>query len=66
MQNDFKKMMSCPQLCLVLESIRTGLRNLSTRIQGPSSLIQAALPSILFETPDHYFLQAMKHIQVSI
>ncbi|CAF1046446.1 unnamed protein product [Didymodactylos carnosus] len=41
--------------CIFQESVKQGLINLTTVVLGPSSIIQAALPRILAETPQSYF-----------
>jgi hypothetical protein len=46
------------------DSIKPGLIDLSTRILGPSSVTQAALPHILLETPDSYFDDIIHQLQV--
>ena len=35
--------------------VRTALQKLSTLLLGPNTLIQASIPSILFETPDSWY-----------
>ena len=47
-----------------VESVRPGLLDLSSRILGPSSVIQAALPDILSNTPKEYVSDIMNQIQV--
>lgn len=48
------------------EFIRPGLLDLSSRILGPNSVAQAALPDILSNTPQKYFDDIMNQIQVII
>ena len=47
-----------------IESVRPGLFDLSSRILGPSSVIQAALSDILSNTPKKYVYDIMNQIQV--
>jgi hypothetical protein len=49
-----------------IEYIRPGLLDLSSRILGPNSVAQAALPKILSNTPQKYFEDIMNQIQVKI
>jgi len=37
--------------------VRTALQKLSTVLLGPNSVVQAAIPSILFETPSSYYTE---------
>lgn len=46
------------------KEIRRGLANLATRILGPSTLIQRALPSILKYTPQSFFDEVVLFIEV--
>jgi len=48
-----------------LANCRQGLVNLSQVILGPNSLVQAALPSILHETPDEYYTWLNKTLQTN-
>ncbi|XP_050670137.1 tyrosine aminotransferase [Leptidea sinapis] len=45
------------------KEVRKGLNNLSTRILGPSTLIQRALPSILKYTPQSFFDEVLLFIE---
>ncbi|XP_064610268.1 tyrosine aminotransferase-like [Liolophura sinensis] len=45
--------------------VRTGLVNLSQRILGPNTLIQAALEQILTQTPQSYFHKTVSIIQTN-
>ncbi len=47
-----------------VESVRPGLLDLSSRILGPNSVIQAAIPDILANTPQKYFDDIMSQILV--
>ena len=47
-----------------LKEIRLGFNDLTTRILGPNSLVQAALPDILENTQQEYFDQVMQIISV--
>ncbi|XP_065193019.1 tyrosine aminotransferase-like [Sycon ciliatum] len=47
----------------VLDLVREGLRKLSTQILGPCSLIQAALPAIIRETPQEFFDNTIRHCE---
>ncbi|KAK7483042.1 hypothetical protein BaRGS_00025705 [Batillaria attramentaria] len=47
----------------VLSEIRDGLASLSQRILGPNTLIQAALPDILKNTPPEFFHNTIQYIQ---
>lgn len=49
-----------------IEYIRPGLLDLSSRILGPNSVAQVALPRILSNTPQNYFEDIMNQIQVII
>jgi hypothetical protein len=49
-----------------VESIRPGLLDLASRILGPNSVMQAALPNIFLNTPQNYFDGIMGQIQVMI
>jgi hypothetical protein len=40
--------------------------DLSSRILGPNSVTQAALPHILSETPDSFFEDILHQLQVQI
>ena len=46
------------------DTIKPGLMDLSSRILGPNSVTQAALPQILSETPDSYFEDILHQLQV--
>lgn len=50
----------------VAASIRQGLLDLSSRILGPNSIMQSALPKILSNTPATYFEDVMGQIQVKL
>ncbi|XP_033625481.1 tyrosine aminotransferase-like [Asterias rubens] len=45
------------------DEVRQGLMNLSTRILGPCTVIQAALPRIFSETPSDFYTKSMKVFQ---
>ncbi|CAL1544859.1 unnamed protein product [Lymnaea stagnalis] len=45
--------------------VRTGLLKLSQRILGPNTLIQAALPEILKNTPQSFFDDTLKYLQTN-
>lgn len=47
----------------VLSEVRNGLFSLSQRILGPNTLIQAALPDILKNTPQQFFHTTVQYIQ---
>lgn len=49
----------------ILDDIRKGIANLSTRILGPCSILQAALPSILRNTPQSFFDNLVNTLYVS-
>ncbi len=44
--------------------VKTGLVSLSQLILGANSLVQAALPAMLRDTPKEYYAGIMRHIQV--
>ncbi|KAK7114648.1 tyrosine aminotransferase-like [Littorina saxatilis] len=46
-----------------LSEIRQGLTSLSQRILGPNTLVQAALPDILNNTPAEFFHDTVQYIQ---
>ena len=46
--------------------IRLGFNDLTTRILGPNSLVQGALPEILANTPQSYFDTQMQILSVII
>ncbi|GFS03954.1 tyrosine aminotransferase [Elysia marginata] len=46
-----------------LSEVRIGLQRLSTRILGPNTLIQAALPRILRDTPQSFYTETLDYIQ---
>ncbi|CAF1007375.1 unnamed protein product [Rotaria sp. Silwood1] len=48
---------------LFKDTIQPGLIDLSSRILGPNSVTQAALPHILSETPDSYFDDILNQLQ---
>lgn len=48
------------------KEVRKGLNNLATRILGPSTLIQRALPTILKNTPQSFFDEVVLFIEVNI
>jgi len=45
------------------EKVRRGLLSLSQRILGPCTLVQAALPSILKNTPKSFFKETMEKLE---
>ncbi|XP_022097595.1 tyrosine aminotransferase-like isoform X2 [Acanthaster planci] len=45
------------------DEVRQGLMNLATRILGPCTLIQAALPKIFSDTPKEFYTKSMKVFQ---
>lgn len=47
------------------KEVRQGLSNLATRILGPNTLIQRALPAILTCTPQSFFDEVVLFIEVS-
>lgn len=47
------------------KEIRKGLNNMATRILGPSTLVQRALPAILRNTPQSFFDEVVLFIEVS-
>ncbi len=49
---------------LQLFKVRQGLFDLATKIVGPNSVIQGALPAILSKTPQSFFDETMAYIQV--
>ena len=49
-----------------LDTIKPGLIDLSSRILGPNSVTQAALPHILSETPDSYYEDILHQLEVKI
>jgi len=46
-----------------IQSLRQSLTNLTTLIVGPNTLVQAALPSILHETPQQYYRELNQTLQ---
>ena len=52
-----------PWLFISLQ-VRQGLVSLSQRILGPNTLVQAALPDILKNTPPEFFNNTVQYIQV--
>ncbi|GFO11259.1 tyrosine aminotransferase [Plakobranchus ocellatus] len=46
-----------------LSEVRIGLQKLSTRILGPNTLVQGALPRILRDTPDSFYRQTIDYIE---
>ncbi|CAF1181252.1 unnamed protein product [Didymodactylos carnosus] len=52
-------------LFVFLDAIKPGLLDLSSRILGPNSIIQAALPYILTQTPQSYFDEIITQIQMN-
>ena len=50
--------MICPQ-------IRPGLSNIAMKLLGPCTLVQAALPSIIEDTPQSFFDDTMAVFEVS-
>lgn len=44
--------------------VRQGLNKLSQRIMGSNTLIQAALPDILFKTPTSFYLGIINTLHV--
>lgn len=49
-----------------LKDVRLGFNDLTTRILGPNSLVQAALTDIVEQTPQTYFDEIMQIISVII
>ncbi len=49
----------------VLDTIKPGLVDLSSRILGPNSVTQAALPHIMLETPDSYYDDILHQLEVN-
>lgn len=49
-----------------LKDVRHGFNDLTTRILGPNSLVQAALTDIVEQTPQTYFDEIMQIISVII
>lgn len=47
------------------KEVRKGLANLSQRILGPNTIIQRALPAILKNTPQYFFDDVIRFIEVS-
>lgn len=47
------------------KEVRNGLLSMSTRILGPNTLMQKALPRILKETPQSFFDETIRFIEVS-
>lgn len=47
------------------KEVREGLNNMTTRILGPSTLIQRALPAILQLTPQSFFDEVLLFLEVS-
>lgn len=50
---------------LTKSGVRQGLANLSQRILGPNTLVQAAVPTILNSTPDAFFEQNLAEIEAN-
>lgn len=50
----------------ILKDVIKGLKNLTTRILGPNTLVQAALPDILEKTPQSYFDDVINILYVSL
>lgn len=48
---------------LFRDTIKPGIIDLSSRILGPNSVTQTALPHILYETPDTYFEDILHQLQ---
>jgi tyrosine aminotransferase len=48
-----------------LVEVKQGLRNVSARILGPNSTVQYALPDILQNTPQRFYVNKMMKIAVS-
>jgi tyrosine aminotransferase len=46
--------------------VRAGLQRLSQRIMGSNTLIQGALANIFTRTPDKFFEDTIKTLQVSV
>lgn len=46
------------------KEVRTGLARMSTRLLGPNTLMQKALPRILKETPQSFFDETIRFIEV--
>ena len=51
---------------LYLKGVRAGLNDLTTRIMGPNSLIQGAVPDILENTTKTYFDSVIDVLSVSL
>uniref|UniRef100_A0A0N4ZB32 Tyrosine aminotransferase n=1 Tax=Parastrongyloides trichosuri TaxID=131310 RepID=A0A0N4ZB32_PARTI len=49
----------------VLENVRKGMISLTQKIVGPCALMQGALPKILKETPQSYFEESRKIIELN-
>ncbi|XP_075992447.1 tyrosine aminotransferase-like [Anticarsia gemmatalis] len=48
---------------IISREVRRGMSNMSTRILGPNTLVQKALPRILKETPQSFFKETMCFIE---
>lgn len=48
-----------------LREVRRGLNNLSQRVMGSNTLVQAALPAILNDTPQRFFQDTITTLHVS-
>lgn len=51
---------------ILRKEVRKGLLSMSTRILGPNTLIQKALPRILKETPQSFFDETISFIEVRL
>ncbi|KAK6185565.1 hypothetical protein SNE40_007770 [Patella caerulea] len=47
----------------ILKDIKRGLVKLSQRILGPNTLVQAAIPTILKQTPSDFFTETLVHMK---
>lgn len=47
-----------------IKNVRAGFNDLTTRILGPNSLVQGALPEILANTPQSYYDDVMTYLSV--
>ena len=49
---------------IIIKEVRMGFNDLTTRILGPNSLVQGAIPEILANTPNHYYDNVMRILSV--
>ena len=47
-----------------IQAVRLGFNDLTTRILGPNSLVQGAVPELLENTPQSYFDGIMEYLSV--